>query len=140
MSMMTEHETVSAGLVHVIRAAELTTEYAVVYRGVLDTDDTLISVDHPDDAPEVIADLFNNFGITATLTYRVVSARKALPAVGDTVRYSGRREAKHGEYTVTSTCKCTVCVAGEVGDRFEIRKPNGSGLSHVHGLSLEILA
>lgn len=139
MSMMTDQDAITAGLVHVIPAGDLTTEYAVIYRGPLDSEDTLISLDHPDDAPEVIADLWDNFGITGTLTYRVVTARTTLPAVGQLVRYTGRRAAKHGEYTVVSVCKCLMCRAGDVGDRFEIRRPGGSGLSHVHALSLEIV-
>lgn len=146
MSMMTEQPRRD---VHVIPADQLTTEYAVVFREFGEYEDTVTPVDAPDHGEELIADLWNNLGIKATLTYRLVTTRAALPAIGDTVRYTGTGETRRlPEYTVATLCHCWPCAQDDtVFDRFEIRRVapvpghvTPAGLSHVHATHLEIMS
>src|SRR5689334_9943197 len=137
MSMMTERN----GAAEHAAPSDPDIEYAVVYRRWQDYEDTVTPVDHPESGQELIADLWNNLGIRGVLTYRQTTPYTVLPSVGDQVQYTGWGEVRRSRaYTVASTCRCLPCQSGGVADRFEIRTPEGTGLSHVHVSRLKIVS
>lgn len=120
-------------------AADTVTEYAVRYREHGDRDDTIEPVGDQTLADEFIRELDVHRGITAVTVTREVTTWQRQPRPGDTVRYHGRRQAKHGVYTVHRVCVCLGCRYAERTNRLDLITPGGRGIGCVHPTEVEVI-